>query len=167
MRRRRRKRVLYPLLSRECEDVSMVEHIDWKWLDPENGERGADMDRFCKEISKIRELGTSVALEVIRGLYNEQERAVKILGHQVVDGGAQERRARRTLANEQGGQTQYKVQLGKHDSVERAPQDLTGPWIQYIRAEAGPRICLHTSIMHARPGRSLLGADLGTRGKAS
>ena len=110
MRRRRKKRVLYPLLSRECKDVNMVEHIDWKWLDPENGERGADMDEFCKEISKIRELGTSVTFEVIRGLYNEQERAVKILGHQVVDGGAQKRKARRTLANEQGGQTQYKVQ---------------------------------------------------------
>ena len=88
----------------------MVEHIDWKWLDPDNGERGADMDGFCKEISKIRELGISVIFEVIRGLYNEQERAVKILGHQVVDGVAQKRKARRTLANEQGGQTQYKVQ---------------------------------------------------------
>ena len=88
MRRRRRKRVLYPLLSRECEDVSMVEHIDWKWLDSENGERGADMDRFCKQISKIRELGTSVALEVIKGLYNEQGRAstVKILGQSDVWG---------------------------------------------------------------------------------
>ena len=113
MRRRRKYRVLYPLLSRECEDVSMVatiEHIDWKWLDPENGERGADMDGFCKEISKIRELGTSVTFEVIRCLYNVQERAVKIPGHQVVDGGAQKRKARRTLANEQGGHTQYKVQ---------------------------------------------------------
>ena len=88
----------------------MVEHIDWKWLDPENGERGADMNGFCKEISKIREVGTSVTFEVIRGLYNEQERAVKILGHQVMDGGAQRRKARRTLANKQGGQTQYKVQ---------------------------------------------------------
>ena len=56
--------------------------------------------------------------------------------------------------------------MGKHDSVERATQHLTGPWLEYIRAEAGPEICLHTSIMHARPGRSLLGADLGTRGKA-
>ena len=88
MRRRRKKRVSYPLLSRECEDVSMVEHIDWKWLDPENGERGADMDGFCKEISKTRELGKSVTFEVIRGLYNEQERPVKIFGHQLVDGGA-------------------------------------------------------------------------------
>ena len=64
----------------------MVEHIVWKWLDPENGEYGAELDGFCKEISKIRELGTRVAFEVIRGLYNEQERAVKILKHQVVDG---------------------------------------------------------------------------------
>ena len=110
MHRRRRKRVLYLLLSRECEDASMVEHIDWNWLDPRNEERGADMHGFCKEISKICKLGTRVAFEVIRGLYNEQERAVKILGHPVVDGGAQERRAKRTLANKQGGQTQYKVQ---------------------------------------------------------
>ena len=51
-----------------------------------------------------------VTFEVIRGLYNEQERAVRIFGHQVVDGGVQKRRTRRTLANEQGGQTQYKVQ---------------------------------------------------------
>ena len=68
------------------------------------------MDWFCKEISNIRKLGTSVAFEVIRGLCNEQEKAVKVLAHQVVDGGAQKRRARRPLANEQGGQTHYKLQ---------------------------------------------------------